>query len=222
MLRILLADPDPSVSRVLSEALAQELWADVTCAASGALASRALRGTSWDLAVIEATQPDMTGFELAALAANNSVPGLLIAGHPQAQEKCRALGYPHLDKPFSLAALQTAATTVLRDTRGNVARLHEAYERLAEASSRARRMMDATRQTWRPSSQTSLIGCEPPYEGGLVRDDVPGGVRHGCADLPIEDLIASGNACRYENLLQRGKIHEQAPETRRRRAWIRA
>ena len=92
--------------------------------------------------MIEAMLPDMTGFELAEIAADNNVPGLLIAGHPQGQERCRALGYPHLDKPFSLSALQAAATTVLRDARRNVERLHEAYERLTAHSLEARRLME--------------------------------------------------------------------------------
>src|SRR5690242_19501429 len=125
MLRILLVDPDPSVSAVLSEALNQEMGATVTCAASGAVASRALRGMAWDLAVIEAMLPDMTGFKLAEIAAINNVPGLLIAGHPRSQETCCALGYPHLNKPFSLFALHAAATAVLRDGPRNVEWLQE-------------------------------------------------------------------------------------------------
>ena len=211
MLRILLVDPDPSVSGVLSDALTQELGADVTCAASGALASLALHWTSWDLAVMEATLPDMTGFELAALAATNNVPGLLIAGHPQAQVQCRALGYPHLDKPFALSALQAAATTVLRDTRWNVERLHEAYERLAEASLRARRKMDGTGRSGRQCSQISPDGWDLPYTGGSAREGVPGGVRHGRADLPIEVRVALESVFHDESLLQPEKMDEKGP-----------
>jgi CheY-like chemotaxis protein len=212
MLRILLVDPDPSVSGVLSDALTQEFAADVTCAASGALASLALHGKPWDLAVMEATLPDMTGYELAELAATNNVPGLLIAGHPQAQEKCRVLGYPHLDKPFALAALQAAATTVLRDTRRNVQRLHEAYERLAECSLRARRKMDGIGRSGRQSSQISPDGWEVPYAVGSAREGVPGGVRHGRADLPIEVRVALTGVFHDESLLQPEKTDEKGSE----------
>ena len=206
MLRILLVDPDPSVSAVLSDALTQELRAEVICADTGASASRALHEASWDLAVIEATLPDMTGFELAELAATNHIPALLISGHPQAQETCRALGYPHLDKPFAFSALQAAAATVLRDTRVTVQRLHEAYHRLTQVSLRARRKMDGTGGTGRQCSQISLDAWKIPCAGDSARDGVLGGLRHGHTDLPIEALVDLGGVFRHESLLQPEKM----------------
>ena len=183
MLRILLVDPDPSVSGVLSEALNQEIGADVTCAASGEVASGALRGMLWDLAVIEAILPDMTGFELAEIAAVNNVPGLLIAGHPQAQEKCRAVGYPHLNKPFSLSALQAAVMVVLHDAQRNVELLHEAYERLSPSSFQARCNMEATRRIWSQSPRMSGNGYEWPAAGGAAGERASVSGRH-CRQLP--------------------------------------
>lgn len=140
MLRMLLVDPNTSVSEVLGEALTDAFGADVTCAVSGKVARRVLHNRPWDFAVIEAMLPDMTGFELAEVVANYKVPGLLMAGHPQAQDMCRTLGYPHLDKPFSLRALHAAATTALCDAQQNVERLHKAYERLTASPLEARRV----------------------------------------------------------------------------------
>jgi CheY-like chemotaxis protein len=219
MLRILLVDPDDSVSGVLSEALTQELGAVVTCAGSGEVASRALRGTQWDLAVVEAILPDMTGFELVEIAANNNVPGLLIAGHPQAQERCRALGYPHLDKPFSLSALQVAATTVLRDAHRNVERLHEAYERLAASSLQARRMIEETRRTWSQSPGISPKGCERPNADGSAGERDPAGGRPRYHSLPVEVLAALGSVSCLKNLPQKEKMDEKSRRTIRRCAW---
>jgi DNA-binding NtrC family response regulator len=138
MLRMLVVDPDTSVLEVLGEALTDAFGADITCAINGKAARRMLNEMPWDFAVIEARLPDMTGFELAEIIANYNVPGLLIAGHPQAQEICRTLGYPHLDKPFSLRALQAAASTALCDAQQNVEWLHKAYERLTASSLQAR------------------------------------------------------------------------------------
>ena len=219
MLRMLLVDPDASVSRVLSEALNFEFGADVTCAASGQTASLALRRTRWDLAVIEAMLPDMTGFDLAEIAANHNVPGLLVAAHPQAQDRCRTLGYPHLDKPFSLSALQVAATTVLRDAQTNVERLHKAYERLAVSSLHARRLMDATCPTWNQSAQFNLEGCGLRDAGGSEGERLAPGGRFGRSSLPIEVLVALESISRSKCLLQGEKTDAQAPRTIRPYAW---
>jgi CheY-like chemotaxis protein len=214
MLRILLVEPDAAVSGVLGEVLTQEFAADVSCAARGKAASRALRNTPWDLAVIEAMLPDMTGFELAKVAADNHVPGLLIAGHPQAQERCRSLGYPHLDKPFSLRALQAAATSVLLDAPRNVERLHEAYGRLALSSLEARRTIEVAHPTRDGSRQGRLAGCELP--GVRVAAKLPGERDGGCDDgssLPIDVFAALENISRFRGLAQWEGLDEQTRQT---------
>jgi hypothetical protein len=71
--------------------------------------------------------PDISGFELAEFVADRNVPALLISAHPRDQELLARHGYPHLSKPFRLAALVGAVTATLRDAKENVAHLHLAH-----------------------------------------------------------------------------------------------
>ena len=52
----------------------------------------ALLTHSFDLAIIEAILPGGSGISLAAVAANENIPVLLMSGHPDANLKLQAFG----------------------------------------------------------------------------------------------------------------------------------
>jgi DNA-binding response OmpR family regulator len=130
VLRVLIVDNDADVSEALKGGMEDHCAAAVTCAQTGAAATRALGSLPLDLAVIDTELPDISSFELAESAANWSVPVLLISGHPDGQELCQANDYPWLAKPFSLSQLAATARQVFDDSRQNIVRLHDAYARL--------------------------------------------------------------------------------------------
>jgi DNA-binding response OmpR family regulator len=145
-LRVLIVDSDTGVSEALKEGMEEYCSASVTRAESGAVATHALRTEPIDLAVIDGALPDISSFELAERAADLNVPVLLISGHPNGHEICRTNGYPWLAKPFSLAALATAAMHITHAAGENIARIHQAYARLeANLDRREHLMADANR-----------------------------------------------------------------------------
>ena len=91
---------------------------------------QALTTRCLDLAIIEPRLPDISGFELAESIAGCNIPVLLINGHPNEQISCKFHGYPHLDKPFRLAALANAAQHALRNAAENIAIIHRSYATL--------------------------------------------------------------------------------------------
>ena len=64
-----------------------------------------LRSSQFDLALIDACLPGLSGLQLAEIAANENTPVLLISGHPDINATLASCGFPHLPKPFSLDAL---------------------------------------------------------------------------------------------------------------------
>jgi len=135
VLQFLVVDDDKNVADVLKTGLEEFCGVAVTCADSGVIATQILKEHRPDLAVIDVVLPDMSGFDLAECAAQWEVPVLLISGDLERQDSCEVLGYPHLAKPFSLRSLADAAIAAVRDSRENIARLHESRARLDEIPS---------------------------------------------------------------------------------------
>ena len=96
MLDFLLVEDDASVAETLKNSIEHVCEARVTSADNGASATDALVTLRFDMAVIDIILPDISGFELAARTAESNTPVLLISGHPEEQELCRLVGYPHL------------------------------------------------------------------------------------------------------------------------------
>lgn len=147
MLQLLVVEPDHDISELLQEDLQEVFEAKVALASNGEQAKRVFHKRTLDLAVMEATLPDMSGFELAEIAVNCNIPSLLMSGHPAGQETCKDYGYPHLDKPFSLRDLTEAARAILRDSRRTMVRLHQSYQKLSATFSRTHLVAEAARRT---------------------------------------------------------------------------
>ena len=147
MEQFLIVDSDRDVSNMLQEALQEAFGAEVTQARKGALAIEALRERKFDLALIETMLPDMSGFELAERAANCQVPALLMTGHPAGQAACKAYGYPHLEKPFSLQELADVAGTLIGNSQRNITRMHWSYGKLIASLNRTEAIALGIRQT---------------------------------------------------------------------------
>lgn len=126
-LRLLVADCESAVAEIVATGLEVCCDAAVIRADSGVLAAQALQTEHIDLAIIDTSLPDISGFELAESVADRNVPALLISAHPRDQELLARHGYPHLSKPFRLTALVGAVTTALRNVKENVANLHRAH-----------------------------------------------------------------------------------------------
>ena len=134
-LRLLVTDDEQAVAEIISTALEVCCGAVVIRADSGTIATQALQTQPIDLVIIDTSLPEISGFEFAELVADGNVPALLISAHPRDQELLRRHGYPHLVKPFRLAALIEAVTNALRSPKLNVAHLHRAHAMLRRTES---------------------------------------------------------------------------------------
>jgi CheY-like chemotaxis protein len=149
-LRLLVTDDEQAVAEIIATALEVCCGAVVIRADSGTIATRALQTQPIDLAIIDTSLPDISGFEFAELAADGNVPALLISAHPRDQEQLMRYGYPHLVKPFRLAALVGAVTNALRSPKVNVAQLHQAYAMLRGNQSRHHCLYSGVAESDRP------------------------------------------------------------------------
>lgn len=161
MLQFLVVEPDRGVSELLQEALQEVFEARVALSGNGEQAERVLQECALDLAIIETMLPDISGFELAERAANRGVPSLLMSGHPTGQENCRAHGYPHLAKPFSLQEMVDAIRAIFHDSQQAIACLHRSYETLNATVGWCRMVAEFNRQIkaeiWRIGRASRLI-----------------------------------------------------------------
>jgi CheY-like chemotaxis protein len=149
---LLVADDDAMVCEAITDCLQLELRARVDCALSGHDARKLMTGYQYDLALIDALLPDIDGFRLAELAANENIPVVLTSGHPGVCDRLIRFDFPHLHKPYSFDTLIGEATRVIQGARENIRRVRDASskmrahtEALAAAVEDARRLMAETR-----------------------------------------------------------------------------
>jgi DNA-binding NtrC family response regulator len=96
---------------------------EVQCVLSGDAGAKKLQAEHFDLALIDGTLPEISGLELAAIAANRNIPALVIAGHPQTIERLDRVGCPYLVKPFALEQLLSEAARVMAEAADNIRRV---------------------------------------------------------------------------------------------------
>ncbi len=152
-MQLLIVDPDDGVADVLAKSMATLCGAVTARASDGATAMEFIEHRHVDLAVSEVLLPDISGYDLAERAANHNVAVLLLPGRFEDQRKCKSSGYPHLDRPFSMAALARALPMAMRDAQQIMQRIHQSHaelmatlEQRATLVSEARQLRSASRR----------------------------------------------------------------------------
>lgn len=148
--KILVVDDDALVCDVLTGCLREDLGAEVKCALTGEHGALMITGMRFDLTLIDALLPDVSGIALAEFAADEDTAALMMSGHPKINETLDRFDFPHLEKPFELASLVAEATNIMRDTRKNIRRvkasavqMRASSEALNAAMEKAWRLLDA-------------------------------------------------------------------------------
>jgi DNA-binding response OmpR family regulator len=131
MTAILVAEDDPGVCDLLTDALETELNAMVRCERTGNLALRAIETAGFDLAIIDVNLPGISGYELARRAANRNIPTLLFSGHPDTDIKLKKSECPYLAKPYRVVELIESAAEAITHADENIRRIKASLARLA-------------------------------------------------------------------------------------------
>jgi DNA-binding response OmpR family regulator len=160
MTAVLVAEHDTGICDLLTDVLEAEFAAIVRCERTGGRALQAIETVGFDLAIIDANMPEVSGYELAKFAANRKIPTLLSSGHPDADAKLRGAKCPYLAKPYRIAELTfkvsyaiTHAAENISRVKASLARLTAATEGLQAEIAESRRLID--------ESNAILAGFQP-------------------------------------------------------------
>lgn len=147
--QFLLVHRDPTECRFIAECLRQKMGAMVESTSFIAEGQQLIAQKHFDLALIEVVLPDVAGIELAALAANQNVPVLLLSENSVSTDHARRLGYPYLEKPFDvdllvaeLVALMQRTRHAVREAAASGHRMVSAMQSLAAEVNEANRRFD--------------------------------------------------------------------------------
>jgi len=117
MRRILVADDDPQIRRVVREALSRD-GTGVETAADGEEALRLAAGEEFSLVITDLAMPKKDGLEVVrALRARSAVPILVLTVRSEEREKVRLLDAgadDYVTKPFGIAELLARVRALLR------------------------------------------------------------------------------------------------------------
>src|SRR2546423_1538479 len=133
--KILVVDDEPSILRLLQEALTQ--WGySVKCASSGTEAVEAVRAEMFDAVITDIRMPEMSGLELLkeVKRQDESIEIVMMTGYPTISSAVEALkegAYDYLSKPLILDELRHLMSRLVerRFLRGEV---HSLRARLGE------------------------------------------------------------------------------------------
>jgi DNA-binding NtrC family response regulator len=145
-LQLLIVDDDEGIVDLLATSMTRLGGAITANANTIKTAMQLLQTRHVDLVLSEVLLPDGSGFDLAEDAANCHVPLLLIPGHPDDQWACKDCGHPHIDKPFSMAALARALPMAIRDTKQIIERIHQSHARLTATRGHRAALVSEARQ----------------------------------------------------------------------------
>jgi DNA-binding NtrC family response regulator len=136
-MKVLVVDDDLAVAEVVAGML-EDLDCDVEiCDGPQPSLEWLITSMRFDLALIDAALPGISGIKLAELAANENISVLLTSGQPEACETLDRFHFPHLRKPFDLDILIAEAADILRDRGENIRRVRSsAALRLLEKEER--------------------------------------------------------------------------------------
>jgi DNA-binding response OmpR family regulator len=120
MAKILVVDDEPLICQVVTDCLQDYDGIDVVCASDGKMGAQMLAGGHFALVLINGTLAEVSGIELAEIAANENTPALLLSGHPETNDKLKRFGYPYLAKPFTMNRLLAESRKVMAESRENI------------------------------------------------------------------------------------------------------
>jgi DNA-binding response OmpR family regulator len=161
---ILVAEDDPGICDLLTDFLEVELAATVRCERTGSLALQAIETAGFDLAIIDVTMPEISGYKLAMRAANRNIPTLLSTGHPDTNAKLREYDFPYLAKPYGLTELLSGAAIAITQAGENIRRIKASFARL-EATIEGLKADMAKSERLINESKALLARCSPPEPG---------------------------------------------------------
>jgi DNA-binding response OmpR family regulator len=84
----------------------------------------------YDLALINATLPDMSGIVLATIAASENIPVLLMSGDAAMNLQLERHGFPYMQEPFGSEQLIRVANQVIRDAQMNILKVKVSAARM--------------------------------------------------------------------------------------------
>jgi DNA-binding NtrC family response regulator len=153
--RILVINSEPAVCDALAAALRCALGAEVDLALTGQRGGAMITNGGLDLAIIDCALTDISGFELARLAADQNIPVILISGDAEISLKLQQFGYEFLVKPFTAAMLISISSQVICKRQENVRRVKAAAtkmvahtETLRATSAASRQLLDESEAKW--------------------------------------------------------------------------
>ncbi len=151
--KVLVIDDEAFICDLLGEYFRDDLGMIVECATSSIEGADVLERGRYDLVLIDAGMSERSGFDLAALAANEDTPVLLISGHPETNLILHQFSFPHLTKPFTLDKLRIEAARIMNEHSKNIAgvkasaaRMEANAQALKAAMAQSDRLLDAARR----------------------------------------------------------------------------
>ena len=125
MTRLLLVHQEPTEGQFIADHLRQRAGAEVIFSLTASQGARMIADRRFDLALIDAIFPGSPGrgIQLAALAANQNTPVLLLSEKAATSVQLKHLGYSFLEKPFDLEVLVSESQRIMRDDRSIGGRL---------------------------------------------------------------------------------------------------
>jgi len=116
---ILIVQNDPDLRAFMVDTM-HDFSAEVSSASTGRLATVMIAARHYDLALINATLPDMSGIALAGLAANEDIPAIMISNSSETVSELDYHGFPHLQRPFGPEELRKASRKAISESVINI------------------------------------------------------------------------------------------------------
>jgi len=168
MTTILVAENDPGVCDLLTDLLEVEFAATVRCERTGSLALRAIETAGFDLAIIDVSMPEISGYELARRAANRNIPTLLSSRHSDTEAKFKKFRCPYLAKPYRAVDLICKSAKAITQAAENIRGIRASLAKL-EATTEGLKADFAESNGLIRQSKAILAGLPPP-EAGIPSD----------------------------------------------------
>jgi DNA-binding response OmpR family regulator len=135
---VLVVDTHPDLWDLIREAFEETSDVSVLCTESGRDAAHLIRDLPLALVIASVNVPDISGYEVAKIAAEFDVPVLMMSGDLLAQDTLGQAGYLHLRKPFRLHELLGLAEVAMSSPSSNIAQTLAGDARLAAVEAATR------------------------------------------------------------------------------------